>query len=136
MSKDLKYFYGDKVKTGDNGQGTIKFIGEIAGKEGLYYGIDLTKGNGKNNGSLNNITYFKTRGNGKSGRFTKKKKLKLIKNVGTCPYTVGDRVLCTKSNPPTNGLIRYVGIPSFLKTSVCLTIYYIILYLIYIIVTQ
>ena len=39
--------------------GTIKFIGPTLFKDGIWFGIQLEKSNGKNNGSVKNKQYFK-----------------------------------------------------------------------------
>eukprot|EP01084_Bolivina_argentea_P302123 521444_1 len=39
--------------------GKVKYIGELDGKKGRFYGVELWKGEGKNSGSHNGIAYFK-----------------------------------------------------------------------------
>jgi len=51
---------GDRVKLKkDNLVGVVRFIGEIKGKKGVFYGVELDEAKGKNNGSVNKIPYFK-----------------------------------------------------------------------------
>uniref|UniRef100_A0A0N4ZP11 Dynactin subunit 1 n=1 Tax=Parastrongyloides trichosuri TaxID=131310 RepID=A0A0N4ZP11_PARTI len=48
---------GDKVDT-DKGKGTVAYFGETKFKDGIWVGIILEKRNGKNNGTINGVTYF------------------------------------------------------------------------------
>eukprot|EP01084_Bolivina_argentea_P298443 514281_1 len=40
--------------------GTVRFIGEIKGRNGIWYGVELDESKGDNNGNLKGITYFET----------------------------------------------------------------------------
>jgi len=113
MAADRIPHYNDKIKTNDGGQGSIKYVGEVVGKEGVFYGCDLVKGKGKNNGSVKGQFYFKTKGNKKSGVFLRKKAFKKVtKTEHSTEFTVGDAVMVKSKG---NGIVRFVGIPSFSK---------------------
>jgi hypothetical protein len=57
--------------------GTIRFSGELTGKDGIWYGIELEEKNiGKNNGSLNGHAYFQCPD--KQGVFVRREKICLI----------------------------------------------------------
>lgn len=110
---NLKIHYGDKVKLKNGNKGTVKFIGEVVGKKGVFYGIDLAKGNGKNTGSFQKETYFKTKDGKKSGIFCRETKIKSTKTTqSSIKFTVGDRVSVKGKG---NGMIRFVGVPPFSK---------------------
>eukprot|EP01084_Bolivina_argentea_P114047 203139_1 len=107
--------YGDKVKLKDDSEGVVKYIGEVVGKQGVFYGLNLNKGNGKNNGVINNQRYFRIRGNKKTGRFVRLNAIiKIIKRGHNVLYTVGDVVNIKRKG---TGVVRFVGIPSFSNTS-------------------
>lgn len=77
----LRILLNDKVFLKDGTEGTVKFIGELTSKgKTIYYGIDLTKGNGKHKGIWENKEYFKTKGNKKNGIFVKKSQIKNTKS--------------------------------------------------------
>jgi len=108
-----KVRYNDKVKLNDGGQGSVKYVGELVGKEGVFFGIDLVKGTGKNNGTLKGQVYFKTRGNKKSGRFIRASAVKSSKKTEhSVEFTVGDAVTVKSKGC---GIVRFVGLPSFSK---------------------
>ena len=48
VSKDILLY--NKVKLDDDTVDIVKYIRGINGKKGLFVGIDVTKGTGKNNG--------------------------------------------------------------------------------------
>ena len=50
---------GDSVRLTKDLMGTVKFVGEIQGRKGIYYGIELTEAKGKSNGTVGNVRYFK-----------------------------------------------------------------------------
>eukprot|EP01084_Bolivina_argentea_P031632 58543_1 len=107
--------YNDKVKLKDNSEGFVKYIGEVVGKQGVFYGLDLNKGNGKNNGVVKGQLYFKTRGNKKTGRFVRLDAIsKMIKRERSVLFTVGDVVNVKLKGI---GVVRFVGMPSFSKIS-------------------
>eukprot|EP01084_Bolivina_argentea_P000221 423_1 len=104
-----------KLKKGNNiNVGVVRFIGEIAGKHGIFYGIELDNKKGKNNGTINKIQYFKCKQN--NGLFVKKisiLKTKSKNNNGTPRVTVGDKVKVTKCK--CYGIIRFIGTPYSIK---------------------
>lgn len=115
MSLDVHLF--DEVQLNDDAVGIIKFIGEVKGKKGVFYGVDVKKGGGKNNGTIKNKRYFRTKNNRESGRFTQLSKIiRTSKTSKSIPFTIGHTVHCPQLN--TTGIIRYVGIPAFDKTMV------------------
>ena len=65
----------DEVQLNDDAIGICKFIGEIKGKKGVFYGVDIKKGEGKNNGTIKNKRYFRTKNNKETGRFTQISKI-------------------------------------------------------------
>merc|ERR1719189_260547 len=105
---------GDRVKVRHKSKdlvGTVRFVGEIVDKSGIYYGIELEKANGDHGGSYHNISYFKA--NKKHGIFVRKTAImKTNSKHNTVPrVTVGSRVHVTKAN--CAGVIRYIGSPDF-----------------------
>eukprot|EP01084_Bolivina_argentea_P305363 527528_1 len=105
----------DEVILADKAVGIVKFIGEVKNKNGLFFGLDLKKGKGKNNGCIKNRRYFRTRKDKENGRFTQLSKIvKHTKTLKSIPFTVGDTLQCPQLN--TTAIIRYVGIPAFDKT--------------------
>ena len=95
----------------DNLDGTVKFIGELSGKYGIWYGIELDKRRGTSDGSIKKIKYFKTKKN--RGLFVKKHEISKTtqsnKDVPRC--SVGDIVRINKFN--CNGIVRYIGSTDF-----------------------
>eukprot|EP00486_Rosalina_sp_Unknown_P003672 CAMPEP_0201575308 /NCGR_PEP_ID=MMETSP0190_2-20130828/20419_1 /ASSEMBLY_ACC=CAM_ASM_000263 /TAXON_ID=37353 /ORGANISM="Rosalina sp." /LENGTH=541 /DNA_ID=CAMNT_0048004757 /DNA_START=12 /DNA_END=1634 /DNA_ORIENTATION=+ len=93
--------------------GLVKFIGEVKGKSGVYYGIEVDKANeGENNGAHQKIIYFVT--NKKRGVFIKKSqilKTNSKNNTDTPRVTVGSKVSVPKYE--TNGVIKFVGSTTF-----------------------
>ncbi|KAF9458432.1 hypothetical protein BDZ94DRAFT_1292002 [Collybia nuda] len=75
---------GDNVRIESLGyEGTLRYIGEIEGKLGLWAGVELSRGfsgKGKNNGTVNGRQYF------------------------TCPENCGVFVATIKLSPPTVGV--------------------------------
>ncbi|CAF1265522.1 unnamed protein product [Adineta ricciae] len=57
-------------------KGTIRFIGEIDGKKGIWFGVELQEPFGKNNGTVNQHAYFKCAP--AHGAFVRKDKLQVI----------------------------------------------------------
>ncbi|CAL1266511.1 unnamed protein product [Larinioides sclopetarius] len=49
---------GDRVLVSGHRKGTIRFAGETEFASGFWYGIELDKPQGKNDGSINNVQYF------------------------------------------------------------------------------
>eukprot|EP00484_Ammonia_sp_Unknown_P014455 CAMPEP_0197059486 /NCGR_PEP_ID=MMETSP1384-20130603/117971_1 /TAXON_ID=29189 /ORGANISM="Ammonia sp." /LENGTH=61 /DNA_ID=CAMNT_0042494553 /DNA_START=13 /DNA_END=194 /DNA_ORIENTATION=- len=51
---------GDRVKLKkDDLVGTVRFVGEIQGKTGIFYGVELEEPKGKNDGIVDKVKYFK-----------------------------------------------------------------------------
>eukprot|EP01084_Bolivina_argentea_P166325 288779_1 len=98
---------GDTVRLWSNkNTGIIKFVGQIDGKTGTYYGIELDKPAGENNGSLNNKCYFNSNEN--HGLFLKRDTFKISKrNSNVLRITVGNIVTITKIK--CKGIIRFIG---------------------------
>merc|ERR1712228_133990 len=100
---------------GNDNVGKVKFIGQIPGKKGIFYGIELDEANGKNNGKVKKVQYFKCAKN--KGLFVKKEAILKTnhKNNKMAPrVTIGDTVKCNKQK--CNGIIRYIGTPYSIKT--------------------
>lgn len=49
---------GDYVELSGHRMGMVKYIGPINGKKGIFYGVELWKGDGKHNGSYKGKQYF------------------------------------------------------------------------------
>ena len=60
IPENLKYQFavGQRVLVANTVQGTVRFIGETNFAEGVWIGVELDEGRGKNNGSVNGRTYF------------------------------------------------------------------------------
>eukprot|EP01084_Bolivina_argentea_P199755 341737_1 len=109
---------GDKVKLKkDNLVGSVRFIGEIKGKQGIFYGIELDdkyKSKGKNDGSVKKTCYFKCKN--KSGLFVKETaiiKTNSKNNQNVPRVTIGDKIECIKAK--CKGTIKFIGIPYSMK---------------------
>ena len=63
----------------DKKKGEVAYIGPLAKKKGIHYGIKLDDGNGKNNGTVNKIFYFEAKA--KHGIFVTKDKIKKSKRM-------------------------------------------------------
>eukprot|EP01083_Nonionella_stella_P254590 874660_1 len=102
---------GDKVKLRKKiSVGTVRFIGQIQGKRGIFYGIQLDEAKGTNNGNIGDIAYFKC--GPKRGLFIKKNEIiqTNIKHNQNAPrVTIGDHVKCI--NAKCNGIIKFIGTP-------------------------
>lgn len=132
----LKEFkLNDRVWVNGTKPGTIGFIGETQFKEGIWAGIILDTCEGKNNGSLNGVTYFVTEEN--RGVFCRLSKLtktppsqeqtnareSSLSSVQTKPESnagglrVGARVMIHSSvgGPIKIGTLRYLGTADFAK---------------------
>eukprot|EP01084_Bolivina_argentea_P297451 512443_1 len=92
--------------------GTVKFIGEMKDKEGIWYGVELDKVNkGDNLGIARGIRYFSTIRN--KGIFIKQSEiLKTNKKNNDAPrITVGDIVKVKKLK--CHGIVRFIGPTDF-----------------------
>mmetsp|Transcript_39283 Transcript_39283/g.48655 ORF Transcript_39283/g.48655 Transcript_39283/m.48655 type:complete len:280 (+) Transcript_39283:21-860(+) len=107
---------GDKIELkqdykGFKGKGTVKFVGELNSKDGVFYGIELTKKKGIYNGTVGDITYFKTED--KKASFVTIDKIKYF-NIGN---NTNPRISYGFKVKPNDidciGTVRYVGNPTF-----------------------
>ena len=57
------FFVADIVSLTENRRGQIKYKGRVEGKQGIVYGIHLSKGEGLHEGTHNGKSYFKCEGN-------------------------------------------------------------------------
>ncbi|VDN02498.1 unnamed protein product [Thelazia callipaeda] len=49
---------GKRVIVGRVGAGTLRYVGKVEGKEGIFCGIELDQPEGKHNGTYQGIAYF------------------------------------------------------------------------------
>eukprot|EP01083_Nonionella_stella_P274345 931152_1 len=99
---------GDLVLLNNGEVGIIRFIGEIKGETGVYYGIDLHEPTGNNDGSWKKIYYFTTRPY--YGIFIKRTEINALleENEYNLPrVTVGDIIGIDEIN--CNAIIRFIG---------------------------
>ena len=61
MSTNHEILLYNKVQIDDGTQGVVRYIGNIMGKKGVFHGIDVTKGDSKNDGKYKGIKYFDTK---------------------------------------------------------------------------
>ena len=134
--QDLEILLYNKVKLQDDTVGVVRYIGNLMGKQGVFYGIDVIKGNGKNNvyassfmhhlrlrehchdqGTLQNIKYFDTKHATKTGRFVRGSKIvnTLKTTRSNHPFQLGDTVQCTKAEVDCKGTVKYIGCPCWVK---------------------
>ena len=100
----------------DNLVGVVRFIGEIQGKKGVFFGVELDDAKGKNDGSVSKVPYFKC--DKKKGLFIKQTAIAKTnsKNNKDAPrVTVGDTITVTKFK--CKGKIRFIGTPYSVKAS-------------------
>ncbi|KAM3968531.1 tubulin-binding cofactor E [Aphomia sociella] len=88
---DFQVYIGCRVKCGEE-FGTVKFIGEVQGYKGVWYGVEWDDpARGKHDGSVDDIQYFKTSKPG-AGSFIRPNKISPFK---TCAEAIrkyyGDR---------------------------------------------
>ena len=122
----------DKCWVNGTKPGVIAFIGETQFKEGIWAGIILETADGKNNGTLNGVTYFVTEEN--RGVFCRLNKLtkentetantsldqsndsqQTINNPGDA-LRLGTRVVVNSSGGGSKlGILRYLGTTDFAK---------------------
>ena len=72
--KGKKVCIGDKVSLDTGVKGEVRFIGNVDGKIGVFYGIALTEPKGKNNGYIGSVKYFECKED--YGIFVKENKIK------------------------------------------------------------
>ena len=111
VSKDILLY--NKVKLADGTVGIVRYIGGIMGKKGLFVGLDVTKGKGKNDGSFKDVRYFTTKKGAKTGRFTKMDHITKTTQTSHSIYPLhwGESVHCTETN--CKGTVRSIGVPSW-----------------------
>ena len=92
---DYVRFVNDKLK-----EGIVRFIGETEFDDGIFYGIELTSGNGDCDGSYDDVSYFQCLDN--NGVFVKRRVLRRI-----APKTINTTTATTKllSSQSTNTVI-------------------------------
>ncbi|XP_065063038.1 kinesin-like protein KIF13B isoform X4 [Rhopilema esculentum] len=71
MTQGLKI--GDKINLGGDNTGQVRFVGKTEFADGMWAGVELTSPNGKNDGSVNGVSYFKC--DDKHGLFIRLEKL-------------------------------------------------------------
>ena len=121
----------DKCWVNGTKPGVIAFIGETQFKEGIWAGIILETADGKNNGTLNGVTYFVTEEN--RGVFCRLNKLtkentesannldqsnesQQTINNADCSLKLGTRVVVNSSGGGSKlGVLRYLGTTDFAK---------------------
>lgn len=77
MSKTAEsYRPGQRVHSANDARriGTVKYVGEVEGYSGEWVGVDWDDGNGKHDGSVNGVNYFRARSD-KSGSFVRPQNL-------------------------------------------------------------
>jgi len=116
----------DQVRLIDKSEGVVKYIGEIVGKNGTFYGLELLERSyhtATNNGSIGDQCYFTTTSNKVNvGRFVTDNEIQSIVQpthnlplIGESPpFSLGDRVFVEKKN--CNGMVHYIGVPKFART--------------------
>lgn len=106
---------GDRVKLKkDDNVGVVRFIGEIKGKKGIFYGVELDDAKGKNNGSVDKVKYFKCAA--KKGLFVAKTgiaKTNPKANKDAPRVEIGDTVQCKAAK--CKGKVRFMGTPYGVK---------------------
>ena len=123
----------DRVWVNGTKSGCIAFIGETQFKEGVWAGVILDTNDGKNNGTLNNVTYFKTEENrGVFCRLNKLSRTQLTEEVANSTIAeapeekseperadglkVGSRVVIINSDGSSKlGILRFIGTTDFAK---------------------
>lgn len=114
----------DRVWVNGSKAGCIAFIGETQFKEGVWAGIVLDTNDGKNNGTVNNVTYFKTEEN--RGVFCRLNKLTRAptdfalstghQSERADGLKIGCRVMIVNSDGSAKcGLLRFIGETEFAK---------------------
>jgi len=106
--------------------GTVAFIGETQFKEGIWAGVILDTPDGKNDGSLNGVTYFVTEPN--RGIFCRLNKLTreqqeaiesetapVNTSVHESGLVIGSRVVVASAQGTKVGVLRFLGPTEFAK---------------------
>merc|ERR1719361_3236112 len=101
---------GDKVRLTKDLMGTVRFVGEIQGRKGIYYGIELTEAKGKSNGAVGNVRYFKCKN--KRGLFLRFARIQeVIANHNIHRIGINDCIELYAGNRKCVGVVRYIGMP-------------------------
>lgn len=91
--------------------GFIRFIGEMKGQRGIWYGVELDEPRGRHNGCYANREYFRCEKGPNHGLFVRKAFIKrtLIpkSNENRPRLSIGDSVYVW--NKKCQGVIRYMG---------------------------
>ncbi|KAI0397889.1 hypothetical protein F5Y17DRAFT_454770 [Xylariaceae sp. FL0594] len=106
---------GDQVDVSGNMVGTVRFVGSVAGRKGIFAGVELHSGHasrGKNSGEVDGVSYFVTSIPG-SGIFVPINKLSKRDSPASFPHTPSATSLAglraasqntTNHTPPTPSL--------------------------------
>ncbi|TGJ86943.1 hypothetical protein E0Z10_g1833 [Xylaria hypoxylon] len=109
---------GDQVDVPGNMAGTIRFVGSVAGRKGVFAGIELRSEyalRGKNSGEVDGVSYFATSVSG-SGIFVPLNKLFRRDSPASFPHTPSGTSLAglraatqntTNHTPPTPSLPKF-----------------------------
>eukprot|EP01084_Bolivina_argentea_P173558 300631_1 len=90
------------------GRGTIRYIGRISSKIGIFAGIELDEAKGKHDGRVFNVRYFQTEPN--HAVFILKSKVKQISYKHETDITLNETVIINSINKPNSkGKIKYIG---------------------------
>jgi CAP-Gly domain-containing linker protein 1 len=134
-SSEVEFKVGDHIWVNGIKSGTIAYIGEAKFKEGEWAGIILDVADGKNNGTVDGVSYFHTEEN--RGIFCRLSKLTKDPHADTSADSprqhetqtaqatvapqvsydlkIGDRVSVNSNNGTKKGYLRYVGTTEFAK---------------------
>eukprot|EP01084_Bolivina_argentea_P276009 470834_1 len=63
---------GDYIELSSHRCGMVKYLGEVQGKKGTFYGVELWKGDGKHNGTVDDVEYFQCVNDGRGVFVTQK----------------------------------------------------------------
>lgn len=138
------YKVGERVWVNGNKPGVIAFIGETKFKEGEWFGVILETADGKNNGTVDGVSYFQTEEN--RGIFCRSSKLSKTQQnetaaattttastvpptestqpsttitsaaaTATYGFNIGERVIVNSSNGAKKGYLRFIGLTEFAK---------------------
>jgi len=101
---------GDQVRLTKELMGTVRFVGEIKGRKGIYYGIELTEAKGKSNGTVGDVRYFKCKS--KRGLFLRHARIQeVIASPNIHRIGIHDTIEVYAGNRKRVAEVRYIGIP-------------------------
>ena len=124
-SSQVSFECGDRVVVGGTKQGTVAFVGNTGFARGVWIGVVLDTPDGKNNGSVNGVSYFQCEPN--YGLFSKPEKLEHAKRTpvpltptrhaqppppGDSQLRLGDRVVI---DGVKSGVVAFIGPTQFAK---------------------